>query len=319
MAVVINAGRLDFDRKLDFTKLKDACGGELTMFDDDSPTPEAIAERASGHSVVVSKEVPVDVNLLPDTVKLICEAGTGYNNIDLAAARARGITVCNVPSYSTDAVAHLVITFVLNFSATIVPQHVALAKGDRSLFTSSLGTTPHFELAGKTIGLVGGTGAIGTKVAEIARVLGMNVLVWSRSARTEPGKWEARASLKDLLAESDFVSVHCPLSDETRGLIDADAIACMKPTAYVINTARGPVIDETDLVSALRAGAIAGAGLDVQEVEPPVEGSPLYELDNVMLTPHVGWKRLETRQRLMDLVADNVAAYKAGAPVNVVN
>ena len=180
MAVVINAGRLDFDRKLDFTKLKDACGGELTMFDDDSPTPEAIAERASGHSVVVSKEVPVDVNLLPDTVKLICEAGTGYNNIDLAAARARGITVCNVPSYSTDAVAHLVITFVLNFSATIVPQHVALAKGDRSLFTSSLGTTPHFELTGKTIGLVGGTGAIGTKVAEIARVLGMNVLVWSR-------------------------------------------------------------------------------------------------------------------------------------------
>ena len=117
----------------------------------------------------------------------------------------------------------------------------------------------------------------------------------------------------------DILSVHCPLNDETRGLIDADAIACMKPTAYVINTARGPVIDETDLVSALRAGALAGAGLDVQEVEPPVEGSPLYELDNVMLTPHVGWKRLETRQRLMDLVADNVAAYKAGAPVNVVN
>ena len=170
MAVVINAGRLDFDRKLDFTKLKDACGGELTMFDDDSPSPEAIAERASGHAVVVSKEVPVDVNLLPDTVKLICEAGTGYNNIDLAAARARGITVCNVPSYSTDAVAHLVITFVLNFSATVVPQHVALAKGDRSLFTSSLGTTPHFELTGKTIGLVGGTGALGTKAAEVARV-----------------------------------------------------------------------------------------------------------------------------------------------------
>ena len=213
----------------------------------------------------------------------------------------------------------LVITFVLNFSATVVPQHVALAKGDRSLFTSSLGTTPHFELTGKTIGLVGGTGAIGTKVAEIARVLGMNVLVWSRSAQTEPGKWEARESLKDLLAESDFVSVHCPLNEQTRGLIDRDAIASMKPTAYVINTARGAVINETDLVNALRAGTIAGAGLDVQEVEPPVEGSPLYDLENVMLTPHVGWKRLETRQRLMDLVADNVAAWKAGAAVNVVN
>tara|TARA_B100000768_G_C11236705_1_gene357569 strand:+ start:377 stop:1159 length:783 start_codon:yes stop_codon:yes gene_type:complete len=237
MGVVINAGRLDFDAKLDFTKLKDACGGTLTMHNDSTPTPAQIAERAQGHAVVISKEVPVDVNLLPDTVKLICEAGTGYNNIDLAAAKARGITVCNVAGYSSDAVAHLVLTFVLNFSASIVPQHVALAKGDRSLFTESLGKTPHFELTGKTIGLVGGTGGIGSKVATIAKVLGMNVLVWSRSAKTEPGKWEARAELKDLLKESDFVSIHCPLSDSTKGIIDADAIRCMKPTAYVINTA----------------------------------------------------------------------------------
>ena len=237
MGVVINAGRLDFDAKLDFTKLKDACGGTLTMHNDSTPTPAQIAERAKGHAVVISKEVPVDVNILPDTVKLICEAGTGYNNIDLAAAKARGITVCNVAGYSSDAVAHLVLTFVLNFSASIVPQHVALAKGDRSLFTESLGKTPHFELTGKTIGLVGGTGGIGSKVATIAKVLGMNVLVWSRSAKTEPGKWEARAELKDLLAESDFVSIHCPLSDSTKGIIDADAIRCMKPTAYVINTA----------------------------------------------------------------------------------
>ena len=217
MGVVINAGRLDFDAKLDFTKLKDACGGTLTMHNDSTPTPAQIAERAKGHAVVISKEVPVDVNLLPDTVKLICEAGTGYNNIDLAAAKARGITVCNVAGYSSDAVAHLVLTFVLNFSASIVPQHVALAKGDRSLFTESLGKTPHFELTGKTIGLVGGTGGIGSKVATIAKVLGMNVLVWSRSAKTEPGKWEARAELKDLLKESDFVSIHCPLKRQHQG------------------------------------------------------------------------------------------------------
>jgi glycerate dehydrogenase len=142
MGVVINAGRLDFDAKLDFTKLKDACGGTLTMHNDSTPTPAQIAERAKGHAVVISKEVPVDVNLLPDTVKLICEAGTGYNNIDLAAAKARGITVCNVAGYSSDAVAHLVLTFVLNFSASIVPQHVALAKGDRSLFTVIAGKNP---------------------------------------------------------------------------------------------------------------------------------------------------------------------------------
>ena len=174
-AVLVNAGRLDYDRKLDFSRLERACGAPLTRHDDDTPSPSDIAARAAGHGILITKEVPVDVDALPDGVQLICEAGTGFNNVDLDAAARRGITVCNVPTYSTDAVAHLVITYVLNFSSSVVPRARALARGDTSAFTSftALGAYPHFELQGKTIGLVGGTGAIGAKVAEIARVFGM--------------------------------------------------------------------------------------------------------------------------------------------------
>ena len=318
-AVLVNAGRLDYDRKLDFSRLERACGAPLTRHDDDTPSPSDIAARAVGHGILITKEVPVDVDALPDGVRLICEAGTGFNNVDLDAAARRGITVCNVPTYSTDAVAHLVITYVLNFSSSVVPRARALARGDTSAFTSftALGAYPHFELQGKTIGLVGGTGAIGAKVAEIARIFGMRVLVWSRSARTCEA-WEAAPTLHDLLARSDFVSVHCPLNEHTRGLIDADALRAMKPTAYLVNTARGGVINQAALVDALRANVIAGAGLDVQDPEPPEPDSPLWGLENATLSPHVGWKRVETRQRLMDAVAENVEAFLAGRPVNVV-
>jgi glycerate dehydrogenase len=318
--VLINAGRLDYDgARLNLTALDAALGEPLTRHDDHTPTTAEITARCEGHTVVISKEVPIDVSSIPDTVKLICEAGTGYNNIDLDAAKARGITVCNVPSYATDAVAHLVITFVLNFSSSVVRQHRSLAKGDTSNFPSftSFGTLPHFELGGKTIGLVGGTGAIGKKVGEIAKVLGMKVLMWSRSATTCDA-WEAAADLNDLLSRSDFVSVHCPLTETTKHLIDADALKRMKPTAYLVNTARGPVINQDDLIAALTDGTIAGAGLDVQDPEPPVAGSPLYTLENVILTPHIGWKREESRQRLMDTVAENIRAFLAGNPVNVV-
>ena len=319
--VVVNAGRLDYENnRLDLSCIDNALGAPLTRHDDHTPSPAEITARCEGFDVVISKEVPVDVASLPDSVRLICEAGTGFNNVDLDAARAKGITVCNVPSYSSDAVAHLVITFVLNFSSSLVRQHRALARGDTSNFPSftSFGALPHFELGGKTIGLVGGTGAIGTKVAEIARVLGMNVLVWSRSAKSCE-TYEAAANLDDLLARSDFVSVHCPLTDATKHLIDADALKRMKPSAYIINTSRGPVINQDDLISALTDGTIAGAGLDVQDPEPPVEGSPLYSLENVILTPHIGWKRVESRQRLMNTVAENIKAFFNGNPINVVS
>ena len=213
-------------------------------------------------------------------------------------------------------VAHITgVRSVVNRPCSTVPQHRALWAGDKQTFRGPL-SCPHFELGGKVLGLVGGSGTIGSKTAEIARALGMKVLVYSRSARS-CDLWDAVA-LEDLLAKSDFVSVHCPLNDATRHLIDAKALAQMKPTAYLINTARGAIIKEDDLVDALRSGTIAGAGLDVQDPEPPADNSPLYSMDNVLLTPHIGWKRLETRQRLMDIVADNISAFVSGSPVNLV-
>jgi len=268
----------------------------------------------------VTKEVAVDVAALPDSVRLIVEAGTGFNNVDVHAAAARGITVCNVPGYSSDAVAQLVLTFVLSMSVGLGQQQRALAAGDRAAFDEDmvgLGRIPMEELGGKVMGLVGGTGAIGQRVAALARALGMRVLVWSRSAES-CDDWEA-VGLDALLAASDFVSLHCPLTEETRGLIDAAALAKMKPTARLINTARGALVVEDALVDAIKGGRLAGAALDVQFPEPPAPDSPLYTMHQVLLTPHIGWKRIQTRQRLVDAVAATVDAYLRGNPISVVS
>lgn len=323
-ACVVNARRLNFDGELSFDELNrvlgDVSGGAVTTHDDASPSVEDIARRCVGHDVLISKEVPVDVTLLPPSVRLICEAGTGFNNIDVSEAKKRGILVCNVPTYSTDAVAQLVLSFLHASSLGLCEQYAALRAGCRDAFRddfSGLKRYEMYELKGRTIGLVGGTGAIGRRVARLCRELGMRVLCWSRSAKTEEGLWEA-VGFDALMMESDFVSIHCPLNDSTRGLIDARAIGLMKPTAKIINTARGAVINEKDLIDALETKKIAGACLDVQETEPPVEDSPLWGMVNVYLTPHIGWKRVETRQRLIDTVASNVAAFLDSKPVNVV-
>ena len=321
--VLVNAQRLDFDQRLDFTAL--ALTGTVVRHYEDCPSDAKIAELCEGAVVIVNKEIPLSAALiaaLPASVKLICEAGTGFNNIAMEAARARGILVTNVPAYSQDAVAQLVVTFVLNFSCSMVAQQRMLQEGDRSNFIGSL-QLPHFELAGKTIGLVGGRGNIGTKVARLCVALGMRVLISSRDTE-KPAAVEGSAiasSLDELLAESDFVSLHCPLTDATHHLIGAAALAKMKSTAFLVNTARGAVVDERALCEALGADSppIAGAALDVQEVEPPPADSPLYTLPNVVLTPHIGWKRLETRQRLMAGVVANIKAFQAGSPTNLVS
>ena len=223
--------------------------------------------------------------------------------------------------------AHLAITYVLALSCSLVPQTRALALGSRDHFERChLGSMAHFELTGKTIGLIGGLGAIGTRVGAIARALGMHPIASSRSA--PPGMRddgvEVTNDLPDLLRRSDFVSIHCPLNDDTRHLLDAQAIGHMKRTAYVVNTARGAIIHEAALVDALQSRRIAGAALDVcgegaAPPPPPPADSPLYALDNVILTPHIGWQRLETRQRIVSAVAENVAAFARGEPQNVVN
>lgn len=311
--VVVNASKMNYDHLLDFSVVSN----DVQVYDDS--TNEEFIERIQGARVVVTKELPVGADLLsqfPDTVKLIVEAGTGYNNIDLDAARAKGITVCNIPAYSTERVAHTVIMMLLNFSSTMQQQIGMLARGDRSNFTKHL-QVPHTEVNGKTLGVVG-AGHIGMEVIKVAKALGMNILIHTRTPK-EDGDGIRYVGLDELLANSDYITLHCPLNDQTKYMINKETIAKMKPSAVIINTGRGPLINEAELCEALAAKRIAGAGLDVQEVEPPVEDSPLYTLDNVIITPHMGWKGLETRQRLVDIIRDNVQAFLKGEPINVVS
>ena len=311
--VVVNASKMNYDHLLDFSVLSN----DVQVYDDS--TNEEVIERIQGARVVVTKELPVGADLLsqfPDSVKLIIEAGTGYNNIDLDAARAKGITVCNIPAYSTERVAHTVIMMLLNFSSTMQQQIGMLAKGDRSNFTKYLQVS-HTEVNGKTLGVVG-AGHIGMEVIKVAKALGMNILVHTRTPKAD-GDGIRYVSLDELLEHSDYITLHCPLNEQTKHMINKDTIAKMKSSAVIINTGRGALINEADLCEALVAKRIAGAGLDVQEVEPPVEDSPLYTLDNVIITPHMGWKGLETRQRLVGIIRDNVQAFLKGEPINVVS
>lgn len=311
--VVVNAGKMNYDHLLDFSILSN----DVQVYDDS--TNAELIERIQGATVVVTKEIPVTAELLsqfPDTVKLIVEAGTGYNNIDLNVAKERGITVCNIPAYSTERVAHTVIMMILNFASAMQKQIGMLAKGDRSNFTKHLQVS-HTEVNGKTLGVVG-AGHIGMEVIKVAKALGMNILVHTRTPKAD-GDGIRYVSLDELLENSDYITLHCPLNDQTKHMINKETIAKMKPSAVIINTGRGPLINEADLCEALAAKRIAGAGLDVQEVEPPVEDSPLYTLDNVIITPHMGWKGLETRQRLVGIIRDNVQAFFKGEPINVVS
>lgn len=310
--VVVNASRMNYDHALDFSILSN----DVQVYDNSTNTE--LIERIQGARVVVTKEISVTAELLsqfPDTVKLIVEAGTGYNNIDLNAAKAKGITVCNIPAYSTERVAHTVIMMILNFASTMQQQIGMLAKGDRSNFTKHLQVS-HTEVNGKTLGVVG-AGHIGMEVIKVAKALGMNILVHTRTPKAD-GDGIRYVSLDELLENSDYITLHCPLNDQTKHLINKETIGKMKPNVVIVNTGRGALINEADLCEALAAKRIAGAGLDVQEVEPPAEDSPLYTLDNVIITPHMGWKGLETRQRLVGIIRDNIQAFLKGEPINVV-
>ncbi len=311
--VVLNAAKMNYDGNLDFSILSE----DVTVYDD--TTPEQLLERIQDAGVVVTKEMPVSGDLIrqfPDSVKLICEAGTGYNNLDLAAAREKGILVCNVPSYSSERVAQTAIMMLLNLTSTMQTQMKMLAQGNRDNFTKCL-QVPHVEANAKTLGIIG-AGNIGRAVIRIAQAMDMNILAYTRTPK-EDADGIRYVDLPTLLKESDFVSLHCPLTPQTRHLINKETLSMMKPSAFLINTSRGALIDEEALIEALQTGVIAGAGLDVQETEPPVEDSPLYTLDNVILTPHMGWKGLETRQRLVSILDGNIKAFFAGSPRNVVS
>ena len=235
--VVLNAAKMNYDGNLDFSILSD----DVTVYDD--TTPEQVLERIQETCVVVTKEMPVNGDLIrqfPDSVKIICEAGTGYNNIDLAAAREKGIIVCNVPSYSSERVAHTAIMMILNLSSTMQTQMKMLAKGDHSNFTKHL-QVPHVEVNGKTLGIIG-AGNIGRSVIKIAKALDMNILVYTRTPR-EDADGIRYVDLETMLKNSDYVSLHCPLTPQTRHIINKETLALMKPSAFLINTSRGALVD----------------------------------------------------------------------------
>lgn len=311
--IVLNAAKMNFDGNLDFSVLSD----EVIVYDD--TTPEELLERIQDADIIVTKEMPVNGDLIrqfPNSVKLICEAGTGYNNLDLDAAKEKGITVCNIPAYSSQRVAHTTIMMILNLSSTMQTQMKMLAHGNHDNFTKNL-QVPHVEVNGKTLGIIG-AGNIGRSVIKVAQALDMDILVYTRTPKADENGIRY-VDLPTLLKSSDYVSLHCPLTPQTRHIINEETLSMMKPTAFLINTSRGALVDEPALIKALQNGVIAGAGLDVQETEPPVKDNPLYTLDNVILTPHMGWKGLETRQRLVSILDGNIKAYLNGSPVNVVS
>lgn len=293
--------------------------GQLEVFE--RTPPELVVERAAGARVVVTNKTYVgaaDLERLPDLAGIAVLA-TGFDVVDAAAARARGIPVCNVPAYSTASVAQHV--FALLFELTT---HVGLhaAGVRRGAWSKSADFTywdePLLELDGLTFGIVG-FGAIGRRVAAIACSLGMRVLATpSRRLLEAPDGVEYRA-LDALFAESDVLSLHCPLTPETRGLVSAARLAALRPTAFLLNTARGALIDEPALARALERGALAGAGLDVLTVEPPPPDHPLVLAPRCVITPHQAWTTRSARTRLLAVTAANVAGILLGKPQNVVN
>lgn len=327
-AIFLNASRLDYDNALDWSVLESMV--DLTRHQTDYVRDEAeMIDLVKDQEIVITKEMQVPAstfNAFPDSVKLLCEAGTGFNNLPVKAARERNIPVCNIPTYSTHAVAHMAITYLMNFSVSMFEQQKMLWEGNRANFTGPF-TLPLHELNGATMGLVGGAGRIGSQVAQVCLALGMNVIISSRKNELPDGHSlkgnscvECTTDVDYLLRSSDYVSLHTPLNDETRGTFGKAQIEQMKPTAFLINTSRGAVCNEDELIDCLERKVIRAAGLDVTTLEPPVPESKLWKLDNVYLSPHTGWRRIETRQRLIDMTAQNIEAYcKAKTEAELIN
>ncbi len=290
--------------------------GDLTVHD---RTPsELIAKRAAGASIVLTNKTRLDAGILQKLPELrfVAVLATGYDVVDTKAAAAAGIAVANVPEYGTDSVAQHVFALLLELCHRVGDHNAAVHAGEWQRASDfSFWHQPPIELAGKTIGLIG-FGRIGRRVAELARAFGMQVVAHSRSERADAGvTW---LDLADLLAAADVVSLHCPLTAQTHHCIDAAALARMRDSALLINTARGPLVDETALAAALRDAQIAGAGLDVVDGEPMAEDSPLVGAPNCIITPHMAWASLAARRRLMQTTVDNVRAFLVGAPRNLV-
>lgn len=306
----LNPGDLDWERIQDM--------GELKVFD--RTPPELTLERAQKAQAVFTNKVILDreiISQLPE-LKFIGVLATGYNVVDAEAARKAGVVVCNIPAYSTQSVAQMVFAHILNFTQQVAKHAHSVSNGDWANSTDfSYSLSPQTELEGKTIGIIG-FGQIGQAVANIALAFGMKVIFNNRSKK-ETNIEATQTDLDTLLSASDFISINCPLTNENKGFINQAAIEKMKRSAFLINTGRGPLINEHDLADALNSGLIAGAGLDVLSVEPATADNPLPKAKNCFITPHIAWATLEARQRLMQIAGDNLQAFIDGKPINVVN
>ncbi|HEY4336835.1 MAG TPA: D-2-hydroxyacid dehydrogenase [Puia sp.] len=294
--------------------------GEITVYERTPYTTEAIAQRCAGAVAVLTNKTPFTketLALLPD-LKYIGVTATGYNMIDITAAKEQGVVVTNVPGYGTSSVVQMTFALLLELTLRVQRHSDAVMEGKWSRCPDfSFWDYPLVELSGKTMGVIG-MGHIGSKVADIAAAFGMTVIGNSRTQTDQshrPGfRW---VTTPELFAQSDVVSIHCPLFPDTRGLVNTKTLALMKPSAFLLNTSRGPIIVEQDLADALNAGRLAGAGLDVLSSEPPPADNPLFTAKNCIITPHISWATKEARTRLMSATLANFAAWQTGRPTNL--
>lgn len=294
--------------------------GDLIVYD---RTPlELVVERSADAEIILTNKTIISGDMLKSLPKLryVGVLATGYNVIDSFKARELGIGVTNIPAYSTDSVAQITFALILELCLHVQDHSTAVLAGEwADSIDFSFRKHPLIELSSKTLGIIG-FGSIGKKVCDIASAFGMNVIAYSRT-RTEQShrnnfRW---VELPELFSISDFVSIHCPLTADTKGLINMSNLRLMKQSAFLINTSRGPIVIENDLAEALNNGIIAGAGLDVLSTEPPSPGNPLLSSKNCIITPHIAWATFEARTRLMKIAVQNVKAFLDGSPVNVVN
>ncbi len=293
--------------------------GEYTVYD--RTAPEDILRRAGDAQIVLTNKTVLSGDTVGRLAKLkyICVLATGYNVVDIEAARKRGISVSNVPSYGTESVAQMVFAHLLNLTQNVA-HHAQTVRDGRWAACPDFcyWDTPLLELRGLTMGIVG-FGRIGRATADLARAFGMKVIAYDVAEPPDMPAGCEPAGLEDVFARADIVSLHCPLTPQTERLINAERLALMKPTAFLINTSRGTLIDEPALADALNAGRLAGAGLDVLSTEPPAKENPLLTARNCYITPHIAWATRAARARLLQATVNNITAFLAGKPQNVVN
>lgn len=308
----LNPGDLSWDGMQAF--------GEIAIYE--RTAPELIAERAKDAQIIITNKVPLSADTLAKlpNLKYIGITATGYNIVDIGCAAERGIVVTNVPGYGTASVSQTVFALLLELCQQTKLHSDAVREGEWSRSADfCFWKTPLVELQHKTMGIIG-LGQTGLQVARIAQAFGMNVVAAVRTRRSLPegAEYIRYVEREELLASADVVSLHCPLTDDTRGLVNRRSLALMKRSAFLINTARGDLIVEQDLAETLNSGGIAGAGLDVLSMEPPAADNVLLSARHCIITPHFAWATQEARARLMQIAVDNIARYVDGTPVNVV-